>query len=106
MPASFNVARVGDLAVGEMRSLEVDGQPLLLCHADDGQYYAVEDVCSHDMARLGQGMLVGCTLVCPRHGATFDVRSGAALTQPAFLPLQTFPVTVNGGEVCVSLDDP
>ena len=65
----------------------------------DGEFYAVEDVCTHDGGPLGEGKLEGCQLVCPRHGARFDVRTGAALTMPAFEPAPTYEVRVEGDDV-------
>ena len=58
-----------------------------------GEDFAIEDVCMHDGGPLDQGELEGECVVCPRHGATFDVRTGDALTLPAVLPLMTFDTT-------------
>lgn len=94
------VARTGDIAPGTTRRVESDGIELLLCNVD-GKLYAIEDVCTHDGGPLDQGTLEGETVVCPRHGATFDVRTGDALTLPAVLPLMTFPVIIEGDDVYV-----
>jgi 3-phenylpropionate/trans-cinnamate dioxygenase ferredoxin subunit len=63
--------------------------------------YAVEDVCTHDGGQLDQGVLENSTIECPRHGATFDVRTGAALTLPATEPLPTYRVRVEGDDVFI-----
>jgi 3-phenylpropionate/trans-cinnamate dioxygenase ferredoxin subunit len=94
------VGTTGDVAPGTTRRVEVDGVELLLCNVN-GTLYAIEDVCTHDGGPLDQGTLEGETVVCPRHGATFDVRTGDALTLPAVLPLMTFPVTIEGDDVYV-----
>lgn len=78
----------------------VDGVEVLLCNVD-GALYAVEDVCTHDGGPLDQGELQDCRIMCPRHGATFDVTTGAALTPPAVAPLATYPVRVEGDDVFV-----
>ncbi len=78
----------------------VDGVEVLLCNVD-GALYAVEDVCTHDGGPLDQGELQDCRIMCPRHGATFDVTTGAALTPPAVVPLATYPVRVEGDDVFV-----
>ncbi|HZY98366.1 MAG TPA: non-heme iron oxygenase ferredoxin subunit [Candidatus Baltobacteraceae bacterium] len=96
----IKVAKTGDVAPGTTRRLETDGIELLLCNVD-GKLYAIEDVCTHDGGPLDQGTLEGETVVCPRHGATFDVRTGDALTLPAVIPLMTFPVTIEGDDVYV-----
>ena len=67
----------------------------------DGQFYAVEDVCTHDGGPLGEGKLDGCELICPRHGARFDVRTGAATRMPAIEPAPTYAVRVEDGDVLV-----
>ena len=75
---------------------------MLLCNVD-GHIYAIEDVCTHDGGPLEQGTLEGEQIVCPRHGATFDVRTGDVLTLPAVVPLMTFEVTVEGDEIFVDV---
>src|SRR6185312_16244218 len=94
------VAKAGDVAPGTTRRIIADEVELLLCNVD-GKLYAIEDVCTHDGGPLDQGTLEGETVVCPRHGATFDVRTGDALTLPAVIPLMTFPVTIEGDDVYV-----
>lgn len=94
------VATKNAIPPGTAQRIVVDGVELLLCNAE-GTLYAVEDVCTHDGAPLDQGRLEGCTIVCPRHGATFDVRSGEALTLPAIMPLRTYTVVVEGEDIFV-----
>jgi len=72
----------------------------LLCNVA-GTLYAIEDVCTHDGGELDQGELDGCRIMCPRHGAYFDVTTGAALTLPAIVPVETFPVRVEVDDVYV-----
>lgn len=71
-----------------------------------GELFAIEDRCTHDDGPLCQGLWDGeqCTIACPRHGANFDLRSGRALSLPAYLPARTFPVRVLGGLVSVEVD--
>jgi 3-phenylpropionate/trans-cinnamate dioxygenase ferredoxin subunit len=72
------------------------------CH---GQYYALEDRCSHDDGPLVEGDWEpdSCVVVCPRHGATFDITTGRPLTLPAYLPVETFEVVVEDGIVKVDV---
>ncbi|MGR4064616.1 MAG: Rieske (2Fe-2S) protein [Vulcanimicrobiaceae bacterium] len=81
-------------------AVQTDGQEILICNAA-GQITAIEDVCTHDGAPLDQGTLDGRCIVCPRHGATFDVVTGAALTLPAVMPLRTFAVRLEGEDILV-----
>jgi 3-phenylpropionate/trans-cinnamate dioxygenase ferredoxin component len=96
------VAKVSDIAAGTTRRVVVDGGELLLCNVE-GRLYAIEDVCTHDGGPLDQGELEGETVICPRHGATFDVRTGDALTLPAVVPLMTYPVSVEGDDVFIDV---
>lgn len=72
----------------------------------DGQLYALEDRCSHDDGPLCEGDWDAdtCRVICPRHGANFDLRTGRALTLPAYEPVATYPVTVEDGVVYVEVD--
>ncbi|MFN4182263.1 MAG: non-heme iron oxygenase ferredoxin subunit [bacterium] len=64
-----------------------------------GKFYAVDDRCTHAEASLSEGEVQGLTVVCPRHGAKFDLTSGAALSLPAVIPVRTYPVSVEGDSV-------
>jgi 3-phenylpropionate/trans-cinnamate dioxygenase ferredoxin subunit len=105
MGTSRAVARIDELAEGATKRVVVDGTEVLLCTVD-GKVYAIEDVCTHDGGALDQGLLEGDRIMCPRHGAYFDVRTGAALTLPAVIPVRTYAVRVEGDEVFVDLDEP
>jgi 3-phenylpropionate/trans-cinnamate dioxygenase ferredoxin component len=94
------VANVADIAPGTTKRVVLDDQEILICNVD-GSFFAIEDVCTHDGAPLDQGDLDGKCIVCPRHGATFDVRTGEALTLPAVIPLSTYAVELKDGEILV-----
>lgn len=96
----LSVANVADIAPGTTKRVVVDGQEILICNVD-GSFFAIEDVCTHDGAPLDQGDLDGKCIVCPRHGAMFDVQTGEALTLPAVLPLSTYAVELRDGEILV-----
>ena len=96
------VAQVQDIPEGKTLRVVVDGVEVLLCHCE-GQIYAIEDVCTHDGAPLDQGELEGCRIVCPRHGANFDVRTGDVLSLPAVVPLPTYKVRIVGDDVYVEV---
>lgn len=85
-----------------MRRIEIAGTAVLLCNVA-GTFYAVEDLCTHDGEPLDAGELDGCRVVCPRHGAAFDVTTGRALTLPAVAPLPAYPVQVDGDEIRIVL---
>jgi 3-phenylpropionate/trans-cinnamate dioxygenase ferredoxin subunit len=98
--SQHRVAKRSDLAPGSATRIEVEGSELLLCNVA-GTIYCIEDVCTHDGAPLDQGTLENKCIVCPRHGATFDVTTGEALTLPAVVPLMTFHVRIEGDDVFV-----
>lgn len=95
------VAHKSAIAPGTTCSVTVDGVPVLLCNVR-GTLYAIEDVCSHDGNAL-DGELDGARIMCPRHGAFFDVTTGKALTLPAVSPVPTYPVTIDGDNVSVDV---
>lgn len=101
--ADYSVAKTSDIADGKTLRVVVDGVEVLLCRCN-GELFAIEDVCTHDGAPLDQGQLEGCRIVCPRHGANFDVRTGEALTLPAVVPVPTYRVRVEGDDVFVDVD--
>jgi 3-phenylpropionate/trans-cinnamate dioxygenase ferredoxin subunit len=98
--ADYPVAKAGDIAEGRTLRVVVDGIEVLLCKCE-GQIYAIEDVCTHDGAPLDQGELEGCDITCARHGAVFDVRTGAVVALPAVMPVATYNVRVEGDDVFV-----
>ena len=96
----ITVARVEELALGERRVVAMDDTQIVVFYLD-GQYYAIEDVCTHDGGQLTGGTVEGDQIVCPRHGARFCLRTGAALSAPAYEPINTFPVRIENGIVQV-----
>jgi 3-phenylpropionate/trans-cinnamate dioxygenase ferredoxin subunit len=96
--SSAPLARVSEIAPGTTRRVVAGADALLLCNVD-GTLYAIEDACTHDGGELDQGVLEGCKIECPRHGAYFDVTTGAALTMPAILPVRTFALRIDGDDI-------
>ena len=90
-----------DLAPGRVRVVEHEGRRYAVCNVD-GRYHVVDDTCTHDDGPLGEGRLDGCAIVCPRHGARFDVRDGRVLSMPAVFPIRSYPTRVEDGQVQIS----
>jgi 3-phenylpropionate/trans-cinnamate dioxygenase ferredoxin subunit len=97
------VASVADIAPGERLWIEFEEETVVLFNID-GRFYCIADVCTHDGAPLEEGKLEGHEVECPRHGARFDVRSGAALCLPAVSPVPIFEVRIEGDDVYI--EDP
>ncbi|GAC1353257.1 MAG: non-heme iron oxygenase ferredoxin subunit [Polyangiales bacterium] len=99
---SSPVAHKSEIPEGTTKRVDIDGVAVLLCHVAS-EIYAIEDVCSHDGGALDQGELEECRIMCPRHGAYFDVRTGVALTLPAILPVPTYRVRVEDDAIFVEV---
>jgi 3-phenylpropionate/trans-cinnamate dioxygenase ferredoxin subunit len=91
------------LADAASLSAEVDGVAVVIVRCG-AELYAVEDRCTHDGESLGEAQVEDCQIICPRHGAHFCLRSGEALTPPAYEPLRTYRVREENGRVL--LEDP
>lgn len=96
------VASTDELENGERLFLEIDEESIVLFRIGDG-YFAIADVCSHDDGPLGDGELEDHQVVCPRHGARFDVRTGEALTLPAIVDIPAYPVRVQEGMIAIGI---
>ena len=96
------VTGADDLPPGRMRRLDLEGHRLLLANVD-GTFYAVDDTCTHEDASLSTGALKGECVSCPLHGSRFNVRTGEPLEEPAEVPLRTYPVKIQDGNVYVAL---
>lgn len=95
------VAALADIPAGASKLVEVNQVRVALFNLD-GELYAIEDVCTHDGGPLVEGTIVNqCQVQCPRHGARFDIRTGAALSFPAFEATNTYAVQVKDGEVWI-----
>lgn len=94
----YEIASIEDLPDGERLFLEIGDRPVVVFNIAGG-IFAIGDVCTHDNAPLGDGELDGYEVVCPRHGARFDVRSGKATRLPAVAPTPSYPVRVVNGKI-------
>jgi 3-phenylpropionate/trans-cinnamate dioxygenase ferredoxin subunit len=94
------VARDGEIPVGGVKVVRLGDQPVAVFHLEDG-YYAMDDICTHDGGELASGTVDGDVIECPRHGARFDIRSGAVLGLPAIVPVPTYEVRVEGDNIKV-----
>lgn len=96
------VGTVEEVKNGQRLFVEVDGKPIVILNLA-GHYYAIADVCSHDDGPVGEGELEGFEIICPRHGARFDVRTGKVLALPAFVDIPAYPVRIVGDQIELGL---
>jgi nitrite reductase/ring-hydroxylating ferredoxin subunit len=91
------------LAEGKMHRCVIGGREIVICRSREG-LHALDNICSHAFARMNEGRLRGTRLICPLHGASFDVRDGRVLGAPAAQPLPCHAVQVRDGQIEVSLN--
>jgi 3-phenylpropionate/trans-cinnamate dioxygenase ferredoxin component len=98
------VCPAAELPDGQMRLVEHDGKKIGVFNCE-GTLYAIEDRCSHDDGPLCEGAWDEgtCTVVCPRHGSSFELATGRPLSLPAYQPVETYPVTIVDGIIRVSV---
>ena len=97
-----SVAHVNDVQPGERLLVEIDDYSIVLFNLA-GEFYAIADLCSHDYGPLGDGEMEGMEIICPRHGARFDVRSGKVLALPAVENIPVYPVRLIDGEIQIGV---
>ena len=94
------VAKTSEIAPGTVKVVHVDGVPIGVANVD-GKFYAFADVCTHDDGPVAEGELDGYQIECPRHGARFDIRTGAVRLLPAVVPIPVYPLRIEGDEIQV-----
>jgi len=102
MPQFEAALQLAEVPPGSMRACVIGGREILICHTREG-VFALDNICTHAHARLCEGRLRATRLVCPLHGASFDIRDGRVLGPPAELPLPTHAVRVVGDAIEVAL---
>ena len=116
--ARYRVASVAELPDETMKQvyLPVSGEvarsagggmgiPICLAHAEDGNFYALNDVCTHEEFSLCDGELWGMDVECPKHGSRFNLVTGKVTGLPAVIPAQTYPVSVEGDDIFVEVPE-
>jgi 3-phenylpropionate/trans-cinnamate dioxygenase ferredoxin subunit len=93
----------GDLLDGQTISIPAGKQMIAVARSGDA-YFAIEDVCTHDGAPLTGGEIEGTEIICPRHGARFCLRTGEALTPPAYEPVRVYETKIEAGRLWVRAD--
>jgi 3-phenylpropionate/trans-cinnamate dioxygenase ferredoxin subunit len=101
---SHRVADERELSAGQLMAVEVGGRPVCLARVADGTVYAVSDICTHEQVSLSEGEIWERSVQCPQHGSLFDLATGEVTGLPAQVPLETFPVRVDGGSIFVDVE--
>ena len=103
--AKVRVATTAEVPVDSLKRVVAGSQEICLAHAEDGHFYALGDVCTHEEFLLSQGELFGLDVECPQHGSRFNLKTGQVTGLPAVVPAKTYPVTVEGSDLFVEVPD-
>lgn len=98
----LEIVPASELPNGERLFVEVEGKAIVILNIAD-QFFAIDDICTHDDGPLGDGDVEGYNIVCPRHGGEFDVRTGKAVQLPAVVDIAAYPVRVQDGMIQVGI---
>jgi nitrite reductase/ring-hydroxylating ferredoxin subunit len=97
------VAATGDIPVGTFKAVEIDFERILIIHTDEG-FYALADECTHDGGIISDGLLIGHEVICPRHGARFDIKTGQVTAPPAIMPIDTYDIRIENNTILVRVN--
>lgn len=98
----YAIANSNEIPEGDRLFVEVNGHSIVVFNIG-GQFYAIEDICTHDHGPLGDGEIDGFEIICPRHGARFDVRNGKVTRLPAIQPVPYYPVRHHGDTIEIGI---
>lgn len=104
-PANVNFLDIGpadQLPNGERLFIEVEGRSIVILNMG-GNYYAIGDVCTHDGGPVGDGEVEGNEIICPRHGARFNLETGKVTSLPAVVDIPAYPIRVENGMLQVGI---
>jgi nitrite reductase/ring-hydroxylating ferredoxin subunit len=103
-PSGFATGlRASEVSPGSVRVVELDGRSLCVGLTEDGEWGAIDNVCTHDGGVLGDGELDGNLVECPRHGGRFDLFTGRVRALPPVIPVNAYRVTLDDDQVVVEL---
>lgn len=100
----YPICSTDELPSGERLFIEI-GMASVVVFNIAGDYYAIDDVCTHDNGPLGDGEVEEYQIICPRHGARFDIRTGEVLSLPAVKDVTSYPVRVHDGMVEIGVEE-
>lgn len=100
----YPICSTDDLPPGERLFIEIGEDPVVVFNIA-GDYYAIADVCTHDDGPLGDGEVEDHEIVCPRHGARFDIKTGEVLTLPAVKGVASYPIRIKDNMVEIGVQE-
>ena len=103
--ARYRVASIADLPEETLQRVNAGSTQVCLAHAEDGKFYALNDICTHEEFYLSEGELWGLDVECPQHGSRFNLQTGKVTGLPAVIPAKTYPVSIDGEDVYVEVPE-
>ncbi len=101
--AKVRVASVDEVPVGALKGVVAGRTEICIAHAEDGEFYAINDVCTHENFLLSGGELFDLQVECPQHGSRFNLKTGAVTGLPAVVPTKVYAVEVKDSEIYVDV---
>ena len=103
--ARYRVASVTEVPDESLKRVDAGSTPVCLAHAEDGNFYAVNDICTHEEFNLSDGELWGTDVECPQHGSRFNLQTGKVTGFPAVIAAKAYPVSVEGKDIYVEVPE-
>jgi 3-phenylpropionate/trans-cinnamate dioxygenase ferredoxin subunit len=103
--AKVRVSSVDEIPVETVKGVTADHTEICLAHAEDGNFYAINDICTHENFLLSGGELFGLDVECPQHGSRFNLKTGKVTGLPAVVPANTYPVILEGEDIYIEVPD-
>jgi len=98
----IKVAEVSDIPVGGVKKVSLEDVDIAIFNIG-GELYAISDTCTHEQASLSEGDLDGDSISCPRHGATYNIKTGEAIGLPAIISVATYRVKIEGNDIILEM---
>ena len=95
-------AKAADIKPGDLVAVDIGANRIAIANTG-GQFFAIDDTCTHEQCSLAEGTLEGAVVTCPCHGAQFDVRTGQVVTPPAVEPIRTYPLQIDRGDLVIEV---
>lgn len=99
----FRVGAADEIPIESMKQVDVEGTLVCVAHAEDGNFYALNDVCTHENFSLSEGDLWGLDVECPAHGSRFNLQTGQPSGPPAVIAEPTYDVTIEDGDLYIDV---
>ena len=101
--SEHKLCKTTDIPEGTAQQFEIDDELIAVCNIH-GEFFAISDICSHAHAHLSEGQILDCKIVCPLHGAEFDIKTGKALKMPAVASIPIYPLRIDGNEIKIMVE--